>query len=109
MIANSAITIGVTAAMIDAKTTISTISAMAMPIDSPFFRSSSAIFVKSACSVPCPATCTVNPSIPLWSAIERSCSIVVSLAFFRGTVIRVACRLDDTRLAAWSSDCFTTS
>ena len=78
-----------------------------MPIDSPLRRSSSAIFVKSAPSVPWPATWTVKPSPAPSDAMERSCSIVVSLSFFRGTVISAARLSPDTNAAAASGElCF---
>ncbi len=68
--ATIAIPIGTSAATIAPNTTTSTTSATMIPIDSPLRASSSAIVVKSAFSVACPASWVVNPSA--WFAARTS-------------------------------------
>ncbi len=62
--------------MIAPKTTTSTTSATMMPIDSPLRASSSAIVVKSAFSVACPANWVVNPSAVVEASTSRTPSTV---------------------------------
>ena len=87
--AKSAMTMGTTAATIEAKTMIRTISAMPMPIDSPFRRSSSAIFVKSTFSDPVPAICTAKPFAWVEAAMSRSFWMVASSKSLSVTVTSV--------------------
>ncbi len=74
--ATIAIPIGTRAAMIAPKTTTRTTSATMTPIDSPLRASSSAIVVKSALSVACPASWVVNPSAVVEASTSRMPSTV---------------------------------
>ncbi len=90
-------------------TTISTMRAMARPMDSPLRRSSSAILVKSAPSVPCPATWTVKPSPDPSSATVRRSSMEAASLVVRGTEMSAARWSCETSPAAFSGDCAATS
>ena len=74
--ATIAIPIGTRAAMIAPNTTTSTTSATMIPIDSPLRASSSAIVVKSAFRVDCPANWVVNPSAVVVASTSRTPSTV---------------------------------
>ena len=89
--ATIAIPIGTRAAMIAPNTTTSTTSATMTPIDSPLRASSSAIVVKSAFSVACPASWVVNPSAVVEESTSRMPSTVGVSSCAIATEISVYC------------------